>query len=76
MRVCMCMYVCEHVLNPLMYAIAISIRLKEGSFFSATSRTSCARSLFFMADDFQTPHPYRALYSGFMMKKHLVSRSH
>lgn len=36
--------------------------------FSATSRTSCARSLFFTAEDFQTPHPYRALSSGFMMK--------
>lgn len=51
--------------------LAISIRLKERSFFSATSRTSCARSLFFTADDFQTPHPYRTLSSGFMMKKHL-----
>lgn len=42
--------------------------------FSATACTSCARSLFFTTEDFQTPHVPRTLSST--MKKHLRAASY
>jgi len=58
-----CTFVCERLCMDVLNACHSNCySTQETIIFSATSRTSCARSLFFMAEDFQMPRTLIRFY--------------